>query len=295
MLWKTCGIFSLQTLTKRHCLARVIAKIGSHEKIEGPAILGVSEIENRSVLEDLVQSEHLRKLKYQIVHYDSPDRRGVDVALLYQPRYFRITGARHVPLIVTGEDGERVYTRDQLVVSGKFDGDPMHIIVNHWPSRYGGEKISEPLRIAAAELSRSLADSILALHPEDKIVIMGDLNDDPMDKSVKKHLQTSGKPKRIKEGQLYNPMEKLYKKGIGSLAYNGKWNLFDQIIITPNFLEKQQEGYRFHSIRVFNDSFLLRETGKYKKYPHRTFVGNDFQGGYSDHLPVYMIVTKTIQ
>lgn len=280
--------------TKINNLGRVIARIGSHENINGPAILGVSEVENRTVLEDLVHSEHLKNLNYQIVHYDSPDERGVDVALLYQPRYFKITNARSVPLFLVKEDGERDYTRDQLVVSGLFDGDPMHIIVNHWPSRYGGQKASAPLRIEAAKLTRSLVDSIRTIHPNDKIVIMGDLNDDPRDKSVKKYLNTAGKPQKIKDEQLYNPMETLYKKGIGSLAYQGKWNLFDQIIITPNMLE-EQDGYRLYAARIFNDAFLLRDAGRYKKYPHRTFVGNDFQGGYSDHLPVYIIVVKNIR
>ncbi|MDI3521373.1 MAG: hypothetical protein PWQ06_896 [Anaerophaga sp.] len=276
-------------------LAKVISKIGSNENIPGPAILGVSEIENKSVLEDLVKSEHIKHLNYRIIHYNSPDKRGVDVALLFQPRYFRVSNARSVPLIIQGEDGERVFTRDQLVVSGQFDGDTMHFIVNHWPSRYGGQERSAPLRNEAAKLSRYLLDSIKTIHPNDKVVIMGDLNDDPLNESIKKHLNATGSSKKIKENQLFNPMEDLFKKGIGSLAYMGKWNLFDQIIITPNFLDKKNDGYKFHSARIFNDPFLLQQTGRYKGYPNRTFVGNEYRAGFSDHLPVYILVLKEIE
>lgn len=273
-------------------MADVVSKLGSHENIPGPAVIGLSEMENRSVLEDLVSTLQLASLNYRIVHYNSPDKRGVDVALLYQPRYFHLTNSRSVPLIVHNEEGHRIYTRDQLVVSGLFDGEPMHFIVNHWPSRRGGEKGSSPFRIAAARLSRSLVDSIRALDKDAKVIVMGDLNDDPTDKSIYDVLEARPDQKRLKGNQLFNATGLLFSKGIGTLAYRGKWNLFDQIVLTPSFLESKQGGYRYHSTRIFNESFLTVQEGRYKGYPFRSFVGNNFHGGYSDHFPVYVVLVK---
>ena len=176
--------------SKLERMAKVISEIGTELTPDGPAVLGVAEIENRGVLEDLVKTGALKSKGYEIVHYDSPDKRGIDVAMLYQPKYFKVTSSRAVPLMLTGDDGERLYTRDQLVVSGIFDGEPMHFIMNHWPSRRGGEKRSRHLSNAAADLCKSIADSILAKNSEAKIIIMGDLNDDPVSPSLKKHLNS---------------------------------------------------------------------------------------------------------
>jgi hypothetical protein len=275
-------------------MAMVISRLGSHENIPGPAIIGLSEIENRRVLEDLIASPHLASMNFRIVHYDSPDLRGVDVALLYQPRYFHLTNSRSVSLILHNESGQRTYTRDQLVVSGIFDGEPMHFIVNHWPSRRGGEDRSSPFRNAAARLSRSLVDSITSREKDAKVMVMGDLNDDPVDESVYSIMQARENQKRLKDSQLFNATGMLYKNGVGTLAYRGKWNLFDQMIMTQNFLNKKQTGYRYYITRVFNEPFLLQQEGNYKGYPLRSFVGNNFMGGYSDHFPVYVLLVKEI-
>ncbi|TCO03009.1 endonuclease/exonuclease/phosphatase family protein [Natronoflexus pectinivorans] len=275
-------------------LAEVISKLGSHENIPGPAIIGLCELENRAVLEDLVQNERIRHLNYQIVHHYGPDRRGMDVALLYQPRYFRVTSSRSVPLEYYREDGSRLYTRDQLLVSGVFDGEPMHFIVNHYPSRWGGEERSRPLRVAAAQLSRALVDEILDDDPDAKVIVMGDFNDDPINESIKVHLNAHGNQRRLEEGQLYNPFEPLHRRGVGTLAYRGQWNLFDQILLTQSFLNRDQEGYRYHSVRVFNESFLTRDEGRFRGYPFRSYVGNQYMGGYSDHFPVYIVLVRTL-
>ncbi len=276
-------------------MATVISKIGVKEGLPGPAIIGVSEIENRSVLEDIVKTDILKEQNFQIVHYDSPDKRGIDVGLLYQPRYFKVTHTSSVPLLITGDGGRRVYTRNQLVVSGIFDDEEMHFIVNHWPSRRGGESRSRPLRNAAAELTRSIVDSITAINPDAKVVVMGDLNDDPMNESVKIHLKVVGEKKKLKEGDMYNTMYKLYKKGIGSLAYRDNWNMFDQIIITQPFLGNDYSSYKLRVAHVFNDNMLINKSGKYKGYPHRTYVGDTYKAGYSDHFPVYIIIIKEVK
>ncbi|PID95294.1 MAG: endonuclease [Bacteroidetes bacterium] len=274
---------------KSHNMAKVIAEIATDVTPEGPIILGVSEVENREVLEDLVKDELIRKRNYRIVHYDSPDRRGIDVALLYNPNYFQVTDSQARPLHVKGKKGFR--TRDQLVVSGLLDGEPMHFIVVHWPSRYGGEEKSRPLRNAAAQLSRSIIDSLTTLDPQAKIVLMGDYNDDPDNESVTKYLNASGK-KRLHKGQLYNPFEQLFRKGIGSLAYRGHWNMFDQQVITRALLKGGRRGYRYHDAVVFQQPWMKQKEAPYEGYPLRTFAGGRYLGGYSDHFPSYILLTK---
>ena len=280
-------------LEKLDNMALAISRIGEEDGWKGgPAVLGVSEIENRSVLEDLASHPLLKASNYQIIHYDSPDVRGVDVALMYRPRFFRVTSSASTMLDITDDAGERVYTRDQLVVSGKFDGEVMHFIVCHWPSRSGGELTTRPRRFAAAELSRRLVDSLMMLDPQAKILVMGDLNDDPTDESVRKHLRAGGDPEKLEEGELFNTMFPLFKKGIGSLYYRDGANLFDQIIISPSLLGDDLSRYKFMQARVFNAPFLLQKDGQYKGYPLRSFVGTVWQGGYSDHFPVYVVIAR---
>lgn len=271
-------------------LSYVISQIGDEYKLGGPVLLGLSEIENKNVLIDLANTEKLKSLKYGIAHIDGPDRRGVDVALLYQKEHFVVTNI--VSKRLTIDSMPDFKTRDQLVVSGILDGDPIHIIVNHWPSRRGGEARSAHLRAAAASLARHSADSIMNLYPNAKIIIMGDLNDDPVDQSLMKYLKTKTDSSKTNPGDLFNPMYKMYKKdGIGSLAYNDGWNLFDQTVISYGLL-KPESGYKFYAAKVFNRPFLTQKEGRFSGYPWRTYVGNTFMGGYSDHFPVYVFLVK---
>ena len=271
-------------------LAEVISKIGVDVTPDGPAVIGLCEIENSSVLFDLAAQSKISNRNYQVVHHDGPDLRGVDCALLYNPRYFTITNSQSRRLTIPGRDD--FFTRDQLVVSGKFDGEMMHFVVNHWPSRRGGQKRSEPLRIAAAQLTRSIVDSLLAIDPNAKVIVMGDLNDDPVDKSVKKVMNTVDSPEKIAPSKMLNPMEKLYRQGIGSLAYRDSWNLFDQLILTPAFIGDDKSTYKFYRASVFNQPWLLQKEGAFKGYPWRSFAGGSYLGGYSDHLPAYLFLIK---
>jgi hypothetical protein len=274
-------------------MALAISRIGEEDGWKGgPAVMSIAEIENRKVLEDLINNPLLKESGYQIVHYDSPDVRGVDVALLYRTRFFRVTSSTSNGLKIFDEKGERVFTRDQLVVSGIFDGEPMHFIVNHWPSRSGGELTTRPRRNAAADLSRHLVDSLLAIEANAKIFVMGDLNDDPFNESLRKHLKAAPEAEKLKQGELFNCMYPLYKKGIGSLYYQDGLNLFDQIIITPSLLGQDYSTYKFYKAQVFNSQFLVQKDGQYKGYPLRTLVGTVFQGGFSDHFPVYVLIIK---
>lgn len=272
-------------------MAKVIAKLAQEKCPAGPALLGVSEIENRRVLEDLVRTEPLASMGYEIVHYDSPDRRGVDVACLYNPRLFTLTSSRVYPYVLAENPDFR--SRDQLLVSGLLAGEPFHLIVNHWPSRYGGGK-SSPLREAAAALTKHIADSIHADNPAAKVAIVGDLNDDPNNKSTKDVLQARRKAKQVREGELYNATWPLYDKGIGSLCYQGKWNLFDQIIISANLLGDDRSTLKLWKVEIFNRDFLTTPEGKNKGYPWRTFSNNTFINGYSDHFPVLLYMVKRL-
>lgn len=276
--------------SKMNRMGGVINKIGADVTGSAPAIIGVSEIENITVLEDLVAAEPIKKYDYQIVHFDGPDHRGVDCGLLYRPEYFEVTNTAMYH--VKKDDDPDWTTRDQLLVSGNLDGEEIHVIVLHWPSRRGGEKRSSPLREKAADVTRHIVDSLLEIDPKAKVICMGDLNDDPVNSSVKKHLNTTGKKDDAKDGILYNPMLKLYKKGVGSLAYRDKWNLFDQIILSPGFLDKESDGYIHYKTFVFNKPFLMQKEGRFKGYPFRTYVGDTYMGGYSDHFPVYVYIIK---
>lgn len=279
---------------KLHNLAYAISKLATDKYCpQGPAIIGVSEIENRTVLEDLIKTGELANRNYGIVHYDSPDRRGVDVGLLYDKNQFRVDTSTSVRLYVP--EFPNMLTRDQLVVSGHLAGEPVHVIVNHWPSRLGGEKQSSPRREAAAALSKHLTDSILALNPNSKVIIMGDLNDDPTNRSCKVILGAKkNQEEAIETNSLYNTMWPIFSKGIGTLAYNGQWNLFDQIIITPNLLGKDRSTLKFFKAEVFNKDFLKQTEGKYKGYPKRTHAGGVYLNGYSDHFPTIIYLAKEV-
>ncbi|PRX56678.1 hypothetical protein CLV81_0675 [Flagellimonas meridianipacifica] len=269
----------------------MLSEIGSEKTESAPDIIGLCEIENRKVLVDLVEHQNLLAHDYGIVHFPSPDERGIDVALLYKKRSFLPTSFVSHRLMLLDELGERNYTRDQLVVSGVLDDEPIHFLVNHWPSRRGGEQKSRPNRIKAAQLNKRIIDSILNLDVDAKIISMGDFNDDPKNDSFKKVLKTKGNRKTLDSMELFNPMEKLYKQGIGSLAYRDKWNLFDQFFMTSNLIQRNK-GYFLWQAGVYAPSYLRTTNGKYAGYPFRTYAGTTYQGGYSDHFPVYLLLLK---
>ncbi len=275
-------------------MASVIAQIGAEKANTGPAIIGVSEIENLSVLEDLVKSPHLAKMDYGIIHYDSPDKRGIDVALLYQKRYFKpVFHQAFDPNIY--RDGIKVYTRDQLLVSGYLDDELIHIIVNHWPSRSGGEAKSRPSREKAAYQNTKIIEQVREKDPKAKILIMGDFNDDPTNSSFKSVLKTKGKKEDVVENDIFNPYEEMHKKGLNTLGYRDNINLFDMVLISEPLLNKGENDfstYKMFKAMIFNERFLTGRKGQYKGYPFRSFADGGFTGGYSDHYPVYVYLIK---
>lgn len=277
---------------KLNHLSEVIAQMGKEISPDGPAVLGLCEIENKFVVSDLIHQPALIARKYQLVHIEGPDFRGVDPSFIYNPKYFKVKQAHAIPVKLITDTAHR--TRDILMVKGLFLNEPTVFFVNHWPSRRGGEMASRPNRNRAAQILRRVCDSLLQLEPELKIVIMGDFNDDPINESIKKGLITSGNYQSNTAHVYYNPMEQLYADGIGSLAYQDSWNLFDQIIINKPWIQPEFNNWGIYKARVFNKPFLKSDFGNFKGYPFRTYSGGSYTGGYSDHFPVYVIIAKKL-
>ncbi len=272
--------------------ARVIQEMGAGYTPDGLAVLGLCELENKTVLEDLIHTDALKQRNYQIVHYDSPDKRGVDVAFIYQTKYFTVTSSKSYTLRLQADSSWR--TRDQLLVSGELLGERIHYIVCHWPSRSGGEKESEHLRVAASGLTSSIIDSLSKADPKAKIVLMGDLNDNPDNVSITQGINAVSTKDKLKKGQMFNASESTYKSGAGTLTWRGNWFLFDQMIMNKQLTKKcgAKKSFRFHKFSIFDASYIREAEGKYAGHPFRTYVGNDFKGGYSDHLPVYTVLIR---
>lgn len=279
--------------SKINNLARAIASMTSPTTPMGPAVIGVSEIENRSVLEDLVADPQISKWDLQIVHHDSPDRRGVDVGMLYNPRFFTVEGVTNHTLRIEGYDSFR--TRDQMCVVGRMAGERVAVIVNHWPSRLGGQEQSSYLREAAASLSKSIADSLWRVDPAMSVIVMGDLNDDPQDKSCAKVLGARKSADGVDAHGFFNPWWKVLDSGVGTLAYKSAWNLFDQIIISGNLANAPAGKLQYWKCEVLNRDFLKDKNGNRQGYPLRTFSAGVHLDGYSDHFPTEIFLRKAVK
>ncbi len=276
--------------SKINKLATVISKFTTKNTPFGPAIIGISEIENESVVADLVKAEPLKKWKLEYVHHDSPDHRGVDVGLLYNPKFFKVESVSNTTLTIP--DNPNFRTRDQMCVVGKLMGQPLAVIVNHYPSRLGGQEQSSYLREAAAALSKHIADSLWKINPDMGVVIMGDMNDDPQDKSMAKVLGAARDREGVDPHGFFNPFWNILDKGIGTLAYKGRWNLFDQIVISGNIANGPTDKFHFIRALVHNFDFLRDTEGARKGYPLRTYSAGVWLDGYSDHFPTEILLVK---
>jgi endonuclease/exonuclease/phosphatase family metal-dependent hydrolase len=260
-------------------IGSVISSIGPDTHTEAPIIVGLAEVENKLVLSDLVNSEHLINEKYHFIHYDSSDERGIDVALLYKSNLFEVEHSETYSIYLETEEGLRDFTRDILLVQGKLQNTEVSIIVNHWSSRREGEKETEHKRLASAEKVNWIVKSIKEKKPNTKIIVMGDFNDNPNDKSLALIEEQSN---------LFNPFKTVWSKDVGSLNHNWQWNLFDQILISANFFDTNNSELSFEEADVFDVKSLTQYHGKFKGHPFRTYVGKKYKGGYSDHFPVYI-------
>mgnify|MGYP000862891100 FL=1 len=277
-------------------LERVLFDIAAEDK-DYPVVIGVSEIENRSVMEDVIAQPKLAPGNYRIVHYDSPEARGVDVAFMYRPDVFKLEGSFPVKTVVPSLPNFK--TRDILTMWGRIDDEPFFFMVAHWPSRLGGKDASEFKRIAVGEQMRRIADSVLKVNPATKIVAMGDFNDDPTDPSMLEGLNAKPKVKDLQPGDFFSPFHAVLRAGMGTLAYGDAWNLFDNIVVSENLVNAKPgelrlvraPGSKYYG-NVFKRNYMIQREGQFKGYPLRTYVGNNFQGGYSDHFPVYIYIGK---
>ncbi len=269
-------------------------------------ILGVSEIENRLVLEDLVSQPEISEANYQIVHYDGPDRRGVDVALLYKPEQFTYIDSESIPFTFEGsaiefsmnrDQQKKFRTRDILMVHGTIDGEHFAFYVAHLPSRIGGK--GGDLRSRGGEIIYNHALGMMEKYPGIKIAVMGDMNDNPTDDSMAVYHHGKENPQEVGKTDFYSPFLSMYKQGFGSLAYQGEWSIYDLILINETLLNAPEGGLKIrtadkkgHYGVVFRRPFMVTQKGQYKGYPFRTFSNGSFIGGYSDHFPTYIVVSK---
>ena len=287
---------------KLHNMASVIRAMKDENKV-WHALLGVSEIENRHVLEDLVSQPEIAEANYQIVHYDGPDRRGVDVALLYRPNQFKVLESKSLPFDFNSEiefsmnEEEKAYfrTRDILMVRGMLGGEMFAVFVAHLPSRIGGK--GGDLRARGGEIMYQESMKLMAEYPDIKIVAMGDMNDNPTDLSMAVYMHGKENIDEVAKEDFFSPFVSMLKAGYGSLAYQGEWNIYDIIVVNSNLVHG--EGLKIRPIvkkkfygRIFNPPFMTQQEGPYAGTPYRTYSGGAFIGGYSDHYPTYIVVSN---
>ncbi|MGB0896987.1 MAG: endonuclease [Flavobacteriaceae bacterium] len=265
-------------------MGKAISKISSDKTGKAPVLVGLAEVENATVVADLVNSKYLKAANYSFVHYDSPDERGIDVALLVNNDDFTVEHSETIPISVYELDGVKDYTRDALYVQGNLNGEEVHVFVCHWPSRRNGADETSHKRIQAAKQITEYIRTNGGITERSKIIIMGDFNDNPVDDSVKNYLVTD---------LLYNPFEKLLNITRGSLSHYSQWHLFDQIIFSHNFFKSEKGKYSFQDADIFDHMFLKEWQGRNEGTPFRTYSGKQYLGGYSDHFPVYINLKKS--
>lgn len=258
-------------------LDKIARVFNAMNKSDWPVILGLAEVENKDVLKDLIKQKDLVSADYGIVHYDSPDTRGIDVALLYRKEFFQVL--KKTSIDISNPDFIHSKTRDILHVKGQFfNGEIVHFFVNHWSSRRDGILETEPKRVFQAAQLRKEVDKIKANAPEEKIIIMGDFNDYPTDKSLKQVLKAD-----IQGDGLYNLAYALHMDGKGTINYKNKWGMFDQFIVSSNVFEKGLILKTKQQKILYTDWLVWKG-----KKPNRTYGGNKYYGGFSDHLPTYI-------
>ena len=283
----------LKYTRKLRNMSRVLSEMGTDVlKNVGCAVIGVSEVENAKCLTDLCNQEPLKARNFQFVHIEGPDQRGVDCALLYNPSLFQVRDVKLVPYVYKLPEDSLRATRGFLTVSGTLAGEHVAVIVNHLPSR----SASGYYREEGGSQIRVVKDSLLRDDPNVKIFVMGDMNDDPQDRSMAKCLGGKRKIKDVGPGDMWNPWWDVLASGSGTLIYDGAWNLFDQIILSNSLLnQKGKKDYstlKFWQPQIFRRDYLFQQEGKYKGGTLRTHAGGVWLDGYSDHLPTLVYVVK---
>ncbi len=273
---------------KLGAISKTIVGIGAWQNI---GLLALAEIENRQVLEDLISRPELKKQGLRILHKQSPDRRGIDVGILYDPKQITVTHTEFVK--VMDHTNLKFKTRDMVYLKGSvFKKGEIHFFACHWPSRYGGQARSEPKRILAATILRAKIDSIQKTDPLARIIVMGDFNDEWNNKSLKYYLKAIPESNTKNDKQLLNLMCSLPQK-LGSHKYQGEWAYLDQIIVNQRFAKNDSAKMYISDFGIINLPFLVEEDVKYLGLrPKRTYIGYKYHGGFSDHLPIYLDIVR---
>ena len=261
-------------------IAKVIIAVGGWKP---PSVIGLAEIENARVLDDLTKKSPLARFNYKIVHQESPDPRGIDVALLYRPDQFSLVEKAFFPVLLHNDQ-----TRDILLASLQINDDTVHVLVNHWPSRWSGELRTESLRITAAQCLRSHIDSLLTIGTSANILVMGDFNDTPKNRSLHDILSASLIGENADSSKLYNLAPEDEDGRIGTIFHRDiidRWQIFDQVIISKSLLDGKQLRITTPVFQIFRPAWLLDKDGQ---APYRSYMGPFYTGGFSDHLPVYI-------
>lgn len=268
---------------KLNMLAEVISSINSNEL---PELVGLTEIENSTVLNDFIKTDALKSAKYTYIHEDGPDPRGIDCALLYRPDVFKYISHKSIEVRFPFLNNQR--TRDILYVKGMIRKDTLHVFINHWSSRRGGKEKSEPKRIQSASVLKQCIDSIKQINPESRIAILGDFNDTPSNKSLFEEL---GAGKISDKKDLKNLMFDLHENGQGTYYYRGNFDMIDNLIVSDK-LVNATKGVRLYEPKgwVYNPDFICYTHKNGDKGPNKTYGGNNYYGGYSDHFPIYTIL-----
>ncbi len=272
---------------KLHNIATVLQTMNSGA---GPAIIGLAEIENNTVLTDLVQQPEIARRNYKYEWYDGPDPRGINVALVYDPARFVMLRSEALSVDLSGIEGKS-HTRDVLYVYGILNGDTVHVFVNHWPSRKGGEGETDAKRVMAARVNRNTIDGIVKNDPNAKVIVMGDFNDNPGDVSMATRLGAMAEQTAVAVADLYNPWASLYKSGQGTECFGGKWNLFDQVLISGSLLKNANHKLQYEKAEIFRPDFITDHYKGHDGEPHRSYAGTHWINGYSDHFPVILYLT----
>ena len=274
---------------KLHNIATVLQSMGGDD---GPAMIGMAEVENNTILTDLSNQPELAKRNYKYAWFDGPDPRGINVALLYNPKYFEVLRSEPLHVDLSAFGGKSL-TRDVLHVYGILAGDTVDVFVNHWPSRRGGEEASDAKRGAAAQVDKDAITTIMKNRPGAKIILMGDLNDNPTDNSITGILGAKAEPADVPETGLYDPWIDIYKRGGGTETYRGSWNLFDQVIISGGLLANRNHKLHYDKAEIYRPDFIVDHYKGHDGEPHRSFVGTRWINGYSDHFPVILYLSNS--
>jgi hypothetical protein len=285
------GTFKWDTekyINKLHNLARVLSEMASDRLPEGCAAIGVAEVENAKCLADLCNEAPLKQRNIQYIHVEGPDQRGIDCGLIYNPALFSIRDVKLVPYIYKQPQDSLKATRGFLVVSGMLACEHVTIIVNHLPSRGAVAYYREE----GGRQLKAVKDSLLQVDPTQKLLIMGDMNDDPQDASMAECLGAKREMSEVGEGDLFNPWWNVLASGEGTLSYKGRWNLFDQIILSPSLLHPEAGTLAYDTHEIFRRDYLIRQDGPYAGTPLRTHGGGEWLNGYSDHLPTIVYLKK---